>query len=280
MKKITAITFIFVLLFTVSFSGCAPKCEHEWLDATCIAPKTCSLCEKTEGDALGHDWQEATCTSVKTCNRCAETEGELAPHDMAAANYQSPSVCTVCGHTEGEKLSPFYADKNVSLISAEMGKEYNYKTGGNTNGSKNTVGKLWWEDHEVFTSKEGYAEKDGYEWHTVTVKIRFNDDNAQTYGFVIAPAIDNYYSGDTSGLSDDTPETFTVNYNGVDHECIMKAPNGTLSAWKNGSCTYTGSYAWQVPVGFDGIVIFFIHSEYSGEDIFEMKNVPAVFFKF
>lgn len=29
-------------------------CSHEWDDATCTAPKTCSVCGETEGDALGH----------------------------------------------------------------------------------------------------------------------------------------------------------------------------------------------------------------------------------
>ncbi len=30
------------------------SCEHEWVDATCTAPKTCTLCGETEGEALGH----------------------------------------------------------------------------------------------------------------------------------------------------------------------------------------------------------------------------------
>lgn len=36
---------------------------HNWLDATCIAPKTCSICKMSEGDALGH-------TNGEICTRC------------------------------------------------------------------------------------------------------------------------------------------------------------------------------------------------------------------
>jgi hypothetical protein len=30
--------------------------EHSWVDADCTTPKTCSICGKTEGEALGHDY--------------------------------------------------------------------------------------------------------------------------------------------------------------------------------------------------------------------------------
>ena len=66
-------------------------CEHDWSDATCTAPKTCSICGETEGEALGHSWNNATCTEPKTCSVCGETEGEALGH-----NYENGS-CTVCG---------------------------------------------------------------------------------------------------------------------------------------------------------------------------------------
>ena len=34
---------------------------HTWTDATCTAPKTCSVCGVTEGEALGHDWKGTSC---------------------------------------------------------------------------------------------------------------------------------------------------------------------------------------------------------------------------
>ena len=33
---------------------CRMPCPHEWVDADCDTPKTCSVCLKTEGSALGH----------------------------------------------------------------------------------------------------------------------------------------------------------------------------------------------------------------------------------
>lgn len=49
---------------------------HKWKDATCTAPKTCSTCKQTSGDALGHDYAEATATAPMTCRRCGDTVGK------------------------------------------------------------------------------------------------------------------------------------------------------------------------------------------------------------
>ena len=114
---------------------------HTWTDATCTAPKTCSVCGATEGAAaghsyeavvtaptctaggyttytcsvcgdsyvgdetaaLGHTWTEATCTEPKTCSVCGYTEG-TASHDWAEATCTAPKTCKVCGATEGTAL--------------------------------------------------------------------------------------------------------------------------------------------------------------------------------
>jgi len=49
---------------------------HNWVAATCTAPKTCTVCGATEGDSKDHNWQEATYTLPKTCTSCGATEGE------------------------------------------------------------------------------------------------------------------------------------------------------------------------------------------------------------
>ena len=62
------------LLISVSFSlqGCCclpgyligddmRTCTHEWTEATCTSPKTCSICAATEGDALGHTFTNGEC---------------------------------------------------------------------------------------------------------------------------------------------------------------------------------------------------------------------------
>ncbi len=55
-KKALIISAVVTCLLT----GCCMS--HEWKEATCTEPKTCTKCDKTEGEALGHTWVEATCT--------------------------------------------------------------------------------------------------------------------------------------------------------------------------------------------------------------------------
>ncbi len=42
-------------------------CEHNWIEASCEAPKTCNKCNTTEGEAAGHEYNE-----VDLCIVCGE----------------------------------------------------------------------------------------------------------------------------------------------------------------------------------------------------------------
>ena len=86
------------------------KCSHNWSDATCTAPKTCSKCGETEGEALGHTWVDATCKVAKTCSVCAETDGEALGHTWVDATCETPKTCSVCAETEGEALGHTWVD--------------------------------------------------------------------------------------------------------------------------------------------------------------------------
>ena len=79
---------------------------HEWIDATCDAPKTCIGCGLTEGEKLDHVWKDATCDAPKTCEKCGKTEGEKLDHVWKDATVDAPKTCEKCGKTEGEKLPP------------------------------------------------------------------------------------------------------------------------------------------------------------------------------
>ena len=93
-KKIMQVIFTLGLL-SILFTGCC--LSHEWQEATCTNPKTCSKCGKTEGDALGHSWQEATCTEPQTCSVCGETEGKAAGHVVSTeATCTDSAICSVC----------------------------------------------------------------------------------------------------------------------------------------------------------------------------------------
>lgn len=97
MKRI--ICFAFALLLLVSCSSCA--CSHEWKDATCTSPKTCTLCGEKEGEAssAAHAWKAATCTSPTTCSLCGKSEGNRLGHLFADGK------CSVCGAFEYQDLA-------------------------------------------------------------------------------------------------------------------------------------------------------------------------------
>ena len=74
---------------------------HTWEDATCVAPQTCSICKKTQGEAIGHTFSPATCTLPEICTVCGELNGEPTGHDWAEATCESPKTCRSCSITEG-----------------------------------------------------------------------------------------------------------------------------------------------------------------------------------
>lgn len=101
MKKrivLLSLTLICILLL----SAC--KCEHQWIEADCVTPKTCSECQETEGAPSGHSWIAATCEAPKICEVCALTEGEAKGHSWTEANCTKPKTCSVCHQTEGKEL--------------------------------------------------------------------------------------------------------------------------------------------------------------------------------
>ncbi len=106
MKKISVC--ILFLLLCLLITGCG--CEHQWMGADCLSPKTCSLCGEVEGEVLPHQWMDADCTRPKTCALCALTEGEATPHSWIEASCSAPESCSECGVTQGEKLEHTYSE--------------------------------------------------------------------------------------------------------------------------------------------------------------------------
>lgn len=76
---------------------------HDWADATCTAPKTCSRCGATEGNALGHDfadvWSSDASGHWHACSRCDAKDGEAAhTPDREAATETDPIKCSECDY--------------------------------------------------------------------------------------------------------------------------------------------------------------------------------------
>ena len=109
------------------------ECQHEWAEATCTAPQTCTICGETEGEALGHKFADATCTTAKTCSVCNATEGEALGHKFADATCTAAKTCSVCNATEGEALGHKFADatctaaKTCSVCNATEGEALGHK---------------------------------------------------------------------------------------------------------------------------------------------------------
>ena len=91
-------------------------CSHDWTEATCTTPKTCSKCGETEGEALGHSYEAVvtapTCTeggyTTYTCSGCGDSY--IADETAALGHSEEiiPAVdatCTGTGLTEGRKCS-------------------------------------------------------------------------------------------------------------------------------------------------------------------------------
>lgn len=89
----------------VTVTVTATVCKHDFVDATCTAPKTCPLCTYTVGEALGHEWTDADCTTPKTCLNCGETDGEALGHTPGVnASCLDAQICETCGDTLVEAL--------------------------------------------------------------------------------------------------------------------------------------------------------------------------------
>ena len=102
----------------LSLSACTLFCSHEWVNATCTTPKTCSLCGVTEGQPAPHQWKAATCTTPKTCSLCRITEGHAASHKWQDATCTSPRTCSTCDGTSGSPLGHNYSNGYCSRCNA------------------------------------------------------------------------------------------------------------------------------------------------------------------
>ena len=121
MKKVLSLIAILcmALVCLVACVDPATPCEHDWAEATCTAPKTCSVCGETEGEALGHTEEiivgtPATCTEAgmtdgKKCTVCGETTVQqtvvAAPGHTEETVAGTPATCTEAGLTDGKKCS-------------------------------------------------------------------------------------------------------------------------------------------------------------------------------
>ena len=109
-KRILFLISVLVLVCTL----CSCECDHQWLDATCTAPQTCSICTETQGEVAAHNWQAAICTTPETCANCGTTKGTPVEHSWTDANCTTPKTCSNCGATSGDPAEHNWTDANCS----------------------------------------------------------------------------------------------------------------------------------------------------------------------
>ena len=249
-------------------TGCHMK--HDWADATCTEPRTCTVGGETEGEALGHQWVDATCKEVKHCSVCGETEGEPLEHNLTEATYWEAAVCTVCNEVVGEPL-PTFVDEN----GLEFSQGTSYTVQGYNCNSDNLSN---YEFIDVDVSITGITIEDGEEgYQTVTISRTatgyiWEDSTGNNRLYINIPdfQIFDIYSGEAlpreSTIWGDMStenytelewkgETYTIGY--------IEGSNWTQGEWTysndgsgTSSMTWDTTYVITIPEGYDGLALY------------------------
>ena len=152
---------------------------HDWKDATCTAPKTCSRCDATEGNALGHDWADVWSSDADghwhECSLCHDKKDQAAHTPGAAATETTPQKCTECdyiitaalGHTHTltkvEAKAPTCTEdgNKAYYVCSGCGKLYEDATGSAEITTDETVDKATGHQYEWVIDKEATATENG-----------------------------------------------------------------------------------------------------------------------
>ncbi len=188
---------LIVLFFLGLLTSCG--CKHEWKDATCTKPQTCTKCGKTEGEALGHMYgkekvlKESSCTETGskelTCSICGEVETVEIPatgHKLKFISQEKAPTCsekgkgayrcTVCGEIKYEEIAKLphqYKDGYCTVCFAEDPEGVSFNPSSDDKKKIKTI--------ETMSNIEIKEEKDFY-----YLLFAFYDANSNT---VIAPCI-------------------------------------------------------------------------------------------
>ena len=257
---------------------------HDWQEASCEHPETCRRCGETRGEALGHDGQAATCTEPATCRRCGKTGDAALGHDALPADYWSESVCSRCGTVLAPKLTPDFVTYGLDARFIQQDVTYDYVTICYNQQELETVAHARVTDYQIISSNADLPAKEGYEWRIVSLEVVFDDDNAYEYGMMVGTSHENYYNvrehDDTLVYGSDF-DSFDVTYKGVTYSCLMAEDSG-FEGWEGHSDTWRGTYAFRVPVGYDGMVIGLRNRGVSWPDgayCFDLDNSDTLYFR-
>lgn len=88
---------------------------HQWVAASCRAPKTCTVCGKTEGKPLEHSWNSGVVKEdtavVYTCTACGAEKVEGTPAEPTAPSVTEPPVLQEPSEPTGFPTEPSASQK-------------------------------------------------------------------------------------------------------------------------------------------------------------------------
>ncbi len=233
---------------------------HDFRPATCTEPETCTRCGETRALPLGHDYLPATCTAPETCARCGETRGEPLGHLFTEATYQNAATCLRCGYVEGEAVAADCASRALTYM--EVGKPYAYTTASYEDHEVDVTGTVEILDHRVFDGDETFPAREGYEWHVVTVQLKFSGEDAQKNGMQSAMTYGDYYRTDAeigTTVDENGLRPYVIDYFGSRVQCWQKTCEDEEGGWFEHELRYTWKEGVLVPCGYDGTLLIFCH---------------------
>lgn len=154
---------------TVAKDPCADG--HSWKDATCTTPKTCSVCKKTSGKALGHELYIAKCINCghTDYSNLSGTYGECygfysGPYeefDMPA--FKIDSKGTLSFEMAGQKYSLKVVQVNTSYYDEDSNFVCYSSNGKKENDIQLTVTVNHYEGYEVYIINFTWEDFNGYQ---------------------------------------------------------------------------------------------------------------------
>lgn len=222
-----------------------------------------------------HTWQEATCTAPKTCSVCGATEGEPLGHDLTEANYQSPAICRICNEAVGEKLPASLENRGIAF--AEPNVDYELSTPCK-NSDLMTSGKVRFENYRIVDSDKTHEAKEGYEWRIVNIHYIFSDENAHVYGYTFGSNNLDYYTDRFETQKKDGNSISIVHYNGEKYAVDFRYAE-LANSWEDDSANIILEVAVNVPKDYDGVIVTANKPGKRINNVEDLKEINAHFFR-
>lgn len=225
-------------------------------------------------DEMPLTWADGTITFTE--------ENMTISYTLASGEMKLDMIETVLVLRRGEKPEPVASEMEQAGFTyfMEEGEPYIFANRCADNQDLDSVGEATVVSYDIFESADGYEPMGGYEWRTVTIEIRFFDDNAWKYGVEGARgSFEDYYNtkllDDTAELIEETDTydqyRYTVIRDGQQMDAYYFSNVGTWSDWYvnedgNHECKFTIVKEFLVPAGYDGCVVSIANSRVEWPD--------------